>query len=522
LNHYFFYYFWIKYLKKISIMKKQLLLGTFLLGSLFAANAQDSCATAVAVTSGSTTTVGTINGTYEGSCWEGETVDLPASEWYSFTPATNAVVRINTNLPANVAPFSDDTKVSVFTGTCTALTCYTASDDVSGANFLTDFSFNAAAGTTYYIAFDNAYTDAGFQFQLTSTPTSCFTPFGFQFVVEPTTTATTIGWSAPTIGTPTGYQFEYGAPGFELGTGTLQTLTTPQAELSGLTGSTDYEFYVRTFCGGTDYSEWVGPISFNTVFEAADLDYSYGFETINSLGGWSTMNINAQAGGAGFQPIAAEEGFTPQEGDFALAAGAVSTASDAWLFSRPVNLAAGEVVTMTFYAKELVGAGNGGVNNLRLTVGNIASPTAQTTNLWTYNDINNTEWASRTVVFTAPSANEYVFGFNYTSPAQAQANFGFLVIDNVIMDSNLGTESVLASQFAVYPNPAVNVLNITNAENILVNNVSIVDLNGRTVKSVKFDGVSEAQVNISDLSAGMYLVNISSDKGITTKKIVKN
>ncbi|MEE1899477.1 T9SS type A sorting domain-containing protein [Flavobacterium rakeshii] len=86
----------------------------------------------------------------------------------------------------------------------------------------------------------------------------------------------------------------------------------------------------------------------------------------------------------------------------------------------------------------------------------------------------------------------------------------------------LGADEFLASQFSVYPNPVSDVINIANAENILVNGVEIVDLNGRVVKSAKFNGVSEAQVNISDLSAGMYLMNVSSDKGTTTKKIVKN
>lgn len=85
-----------------------------------------------------------------------------------------------------------------------------------------------------------------------------------------------------------------------------------------------------------------------------------------------------------------------------------------------------------------------------------------------------------------------------------------------------GTNQILASKLSVYPNPANNVVNIDNNENILVSAVSIVDLNGRTVKSVKFDGVSNAQINISDLSSGMYMMNISSDKGMTTKKIVKN
>ena len=47
-------------------------------------------------------------------------------------------------------------------------------------------------------------------------------------------------------------------------------------------------------------------------------------------------------------------------------------------------------------------------------------------------------------------------------------------------------------------------------------------MNGRTVKSVKLDNVTEAQINVAELSAGMYLMNITSDSGTTTKKIVKN
>lgn len=99
----------------------------------------------------------------------------------------------------------------------------------------------------------------------------------------------------------------------------------------------------------------------------------------------------------------------------------------------------------------------------------------------------------------------------------------FLYIDDVVVTtSTLGVNSNLASQFSVFPNPATNVININNADNILVNGVEIIDINGRTVKSAKFDGVSNAQINISDLATGMYMMNIASDKGTTTKKIVKN
>jgi hypothetical protein len=88
--------------------------------------------------------------------------------------------------------------------------------------------------------------------------------------------------------------------------------------------------------------------------------------------------------------------------------------------------------------------------------------------------------------------------------------------------SLLGTAGFLASKFSVYPNPSNNVVNISNDVNGILNGVTITDINGRTVKSVQFNNVATAQVNISDLSAGMYMMNIASDQGNVTKKIIKN
>jgi len=48
------------------------------------------------------------------------------------------------------------------------------------------------------------------------------------------------------------------------------------------------------------------------------------------------------------------------------------------------------------------------------------------------------------------------------------------------------------------------------------------DLNGRVVKQNSYSNVSEVQVNISDLASGVYMMNIKSDKGSVTKKIIKN
>lgn len=86
----------------------------------------------------------------------------------------------------------------------------------------------------------------------------------------------------------------------------------------------------------------------------------------------------------------------------------------------------------------------------------------------------------------------------------------------------LSLDKVVAeNSFSVYPNPASNVVNIKSSTNSSIENISIVDLNGRTVKNNAVSG-NEVQVNISDLSAGVYMMNISSDQGSVTKKIVKN
>lgn len=99
---------------------------------------------------------------------------------------------------------------------------------------------------------------------------------------------------------------------------------------------------------------------------------------------------------------------------------------------------------------------------------------------------------------------------------------GFAYIDNMSVTNVLSrNNAVLASQFSVFPNPTTGIINVANAD-ALVNNVAIVDINGRTVKTANFAGVSEASVNISDLASGVYMMTISSDKGTTTKKIVKN
>lgn len=67
-------------------------------------------------------------------------------------------------------------------------------------------------------------------------------------------------------GSGTTWNIEWGVTGFTQGSGTMITGTTANPyNLSGLTESTTYDFYVQTDCGGAGQSAWSGPHTFSTI-----------------------------------------------------------------------------------------------------------------------------------------------------------------------------------------------------------------------------------------------------------------
>jgi hypothetical protein len=95
-------------------------------------------------------------------------------------------------------------------------------------------------------------------------------------------------------------------------------------------------------------------------------------------------------------------------------------------------------------------------------------------------------------------------------------------VDDVLVSGTLGVNEVLSSSFKTFPNPVNNVVTISNSENISLSKVTITDINGRTVKSIDANNLSEIQINVSDLNAGVYFMNINSEAGKAVKKFIKN
>ncbi len=85
----------------------------------------------------------------------------------------------------------------------------------------------------------------------------------------------------------------------------------------------------------------------------------------------------------------------------------------------------------------------------------------------------------------------------------------------VILSAEQSIVENALSNVNIYPNPARNILNINNVENA---NVNIYAINGQLVKSMA-NVSGNAQVDLSDMAAGMYIVRMQSGNDVRTEKI---
>jgi hypothetical protein len=134
-------------------------------------------------------------------------------------------------------------------------------------------------------------------------------------------------------------------------------------------------------------------------------------------------------------------------------------------------------------------------------------------------------WTNYTYTITGlPAPTPCRIGFRYyvTNGGTLGTNSNTIGVDTFSIDRPLGTEDFFACHYAVYPNPAANVLYIDAKTDASLCNIQLTDLNGRVVKTINAATAGQAQINIGDLNAGVYLLKIASDLGVGTSKIIKN
>lgn len=108
----------------------------------------------------------------------------------------------------------------------------------------------------------------------------------------------------------------------------------------------------------------------------------------------------------------------------------------------------------------------------------------------------------------------YYFGFQ----AYSAANQFYLIVDNIVVDVNLGTSAFDSSSFKAYPNPVTNVLNLSYSSEIA--SVEVFNMLGQKVL-VKELNVAQGQIDMSGLNSGNYLVKVTADGQTKTIKVIK-
>jgi len=94
------------------------------------------------------------------------------------------------------------------------------------------------------------------------------------------------------------------------------------------------------------------------------------------------------------------------------------------------------------------------------------------------------------------------------------------VVDNIWGDiSGIFGEPNLFT-YNMYPNPVLTVLNIDNTTD--VSQVDIFDVTGKLVRTVQVTMTQTVSIDVAELQVGVYIVNVTNEKGTQSSKFVKN
>src|SRR5690554_1293158 len=224
-----------------------------------------------------------------------------------------------------------------------------------------------------------------------------------------TATSADLGWTES--GSAAEWQVEYGTSGFTLGSGTIENTSTNPHPVTGLTGNTDYGFYVRSICGVGDTSAWAGPFAFTTLCSPYTIPYFEGFETdythntavagclsqesITGSGTWTanntltTYNRTPRTGGWNTFLVYGEED---------------------WMFI-PVELVGGVSYTTELYARQDATSGA----NIMISYGTANNDAAMTNPIVASTAVTSGNYQLIKGTFTPPSNGVYYVGIKATT-----------------------------------------------------------------------------------------------------------
>lgn len=107
-------------------------------------------------------------------------------------------------------------------------------------------------------------------------------------------------------------------------------------------------------------------------------------------------------------------------------------------------------------------------------------------------------------------------GMDFYSHNEYSSN-SYFIDDISVVEGGMGVNDLSASSISVYPTVTKDMVHVTAKSEI--SHISVFNTAGQEVMKVRGNGM-DAQINVSSLPAGVYMVKIQAGKEVLTKKVV--
>ncbi|MEE9350090.1 MAG: choice-of-anchor J domain-containing protein [Flavobacteriaceae bacterium] len=397
---------------------------------------------------------------------------------------------------------------------------------------------SAYAGQAIYLAFVMEQDD-GDLWRLDNinmiSPITCPEPTNI-VVSNQTMTGAQVDWTAG--GTETAWDVEYGPVGFTQGTGTaVSVTTTPTTTIPGLSEATGYDFYIQANCGTADGTSMFPDVeTFYTIAAPYNVNAGYnnpsnGVENGSSCDADNTTSARTVAHDI-IVPANTTLSLTKLVPHVLMLPGVTATTVNVTIYDNNAGLP-GAVVsnqpTVVPTSSKTSGTNFGFVVNeleLDLTPVDLANTTGANLSYWigisvSKSDgagVSNAFWENTTVslVGSGQAYDDGAAGFVADATVDGVYSFVASASTSSIEDD------ILASNVSIYPSTVGSEFTIKNNSNIVLTRASIYDVNGRLVLQDNLNNlIGLKTINVSNLSSGLYFVEVQSTDGKLIKKIIK-
>ena len=304
-----------------------------------------------------------------------------------------------------------------------------------------------------------------------------------------TTSGATLGWTIGCSETVWDVHVDVAGAGAPTTNISNEAITTNPLVVSTLTDNTAYEFYVRANCGGTDgTSTWAGPFAFTTLSLPPANDNCATAQVLTPGGVFAdNAVVGTNLGATDATEIAPTcGGYSGEEVWYSVtvpASGSITIECD-------TNT--GTAITDTGLAV-------------------FSGACGALTQVGCSDDEGNGAFSMVSLTGRTPGEVLLVSVWEYGG-----GTFGTFKVS--AYDASLSNDSFDNANFKAYPNPVKDILNLSYSTEI--SSVRIINLLGQEVVFANVNATS-TQVDMSQLSAGAYIVNVTVGDTIKTIKVVK-